>query len=66
MLAKAIAPRANIPPDHLDIGHQMMAEGHGLGDLQMRETRHHRRGMRFQCRRFVQWLADNVWGQFVE
>ena len=30
---------------HLDIGKQVMAEGHRLRGLQMRETRHHRAGV---------------------
>ncbi len=46
-------PRA-VAPDHLDIGEKMVAEGHGLGDLQMGVARHHRRGMALgllqQCR----------------
>ncbi len=46
-------PRA-VATDHLDIGEKMVAEGHGLGDLQMGIARHHRRGMALgllqQCR----------------
>ena len=30
-----------ITPEHLDIGHEMVAEGDGLGCLQMGEARHH-------------------------
>ena len=40
--APAIGEPAAVAADHLDIGHQMMAEGHRLGDLQMGEARHHR------------------------
>ena len=40
----AIGEPAAVAPEHLDIGQQMMAEGHRLGDLEMGEARHHRRG----------------------
>jgi hypothetical protein len=40
-----IAEAAAIARQHLDIGQQMMAEGHRLRRLQMGEARHHRAGM---------------------
>ena len=44
--APAIGEAAAVAADHLDIGHQMMAEGHRLGDLQMSIAGHHRGGFR--------------------
>ena len=43
----AIGEPPAVAPDHLDIGHQVMAERHRLGDLQMGKAGHHRIGMRF-------------------
>ncbi len=40
--------------EHLDISEQMMAEGDGLGRLQMREARHHGGGL------FVRLLRKRV------
>ena len=41
-----IGEAAAVARQHLDIGEEMMAEGHRLRALQMREARHHRVGMR--------------------
>ena len=41
-----VGKAAAIARRHLDIGEQMMAEGHRLRGLQMREARHHRAGVR--------------------
>ena len=41
-----IGKAAAVARRHLDIGEQMMAEGHRLRGLQMREAGHHRAGMR--------------------
>ncbi len=43
--ARASAKRERSRRDHLVIGHQMMAERHRLGGLEMGEARHHRIGM---------------------
>ncbi len=43
----AIGKPSAVAPDHLDIGHQMVAEGHRLGDLEMGEAGHHRIGFGF-------------------
>ena len=40
--APAIGEAGAVAPDHLDIGHQMVAESHRLGDLQVRVAGHHR------------------------
>ena len=40
-----IGEAAAVARRHLDIGEQMMAEGHGLRRLQMGETRHYRVGI---------------------
>ncbi len=40
-----VGKAAAVAPRHLDIGEQMMPEGHGLRGLQMGKTRHHGRGM---------------------
>ena len=42
--APAIGEPAAVAPEHLDIGQQVMTEGHRLGDLQMGVARHHRGG----------------------
>ena len=42
----AIGEAAAVAPEHLDIGQQVVAERHRLGDLQMREAGHHGIGMR--------------------
>ena len=42
-----IGKTATIAAEHLDIGHQVKAEGHGLRCLQMGEPRHQRVGMFF-------------------
>ena len=39
---RAPARRSRSRPKHLDIGHQVVAEGDGLGDLHMGEARHDR------------------------
>ena len=44
--APAIGKPAAVAPEHLDIGQQVMAEGHRLGDLQMRVAGHHCVGFR--------------------
>ena len=43
---RASAKRPAVAGQHLDIGEAMMAEGHGLGRLEMGEARHDGRGMR--------------------
>ena len=43
--APRIGEAAAVARDHLDIGEQVMAEGDRLRGLQMREARHHGRGM---------------------
>ena len=45
-----IGKPAAVTPEHLDIGHQVKAEGHGLRCLQMGEPRHQRVGMFFGAR----------------
>ena len=40
--ARASAKRDAVAPEHLDIGQQMVAEGHRLRRLQVGEARHHR------------------------
>ena len=44
--APRIGEAPAVAPEHLDVGQQMMAEGHRLRRLQVRESRHHRVGMR--------------------
>ena len=41
----AVGEAAAVAAEHLDIGHQVMAEGDRLGGLQMGEARHDRRGI---------------------
>ena len=40
-----IAEPAPVAPEHLHVGEAMVAEGDGLGRLQVGEARHHRTGM---------------------
>ena len=44
--ARGIGEAAAVAPDHLDIGQQVVAEGHRLRRLQMREAGHHGGGVR--------------------
>ena len=46
-----IAKPAAVARQHLHIGQQMVAEGHGLGGLQMREAGHHQVAMRLRLAR---------------
>src|SRR5438046_5857411 len=43
----AIDESLDIAREHRIVGHQVVAEGHRLRDLQMREARHYRVRMRF-------------------
>src|SRR5205814_5170618 len=43
--AAAVGEAATVAPEHLDIGHQMVAESHWLRDLQMRKAGHDAIGM---------------------
>src|SRR6266550_2867568 len=43
--AATIGEAATVAPEHLDIGHQMVAESHWLRDLQMRKAGHDAIGM---------------------
>jgi hypothetical protein len=45
-----IGEAAGVAPEHLDIGHQMMTEGHRLGGLQMGEAGHEVARMLFGSR----------------
>ena len=50
-----IGEAAAVARRHLDIGEQMMAEGHRLRGLQMREARHHRAGVLSACSASARW-----------